>query len=118
MFCSHCGNQFNGQFCPKCGTKAINFNKFDDSEISNEYIDTTSTNTAVKKGAVYYIWWVLCVCFVMSGVVLFSLKEMITGITWLIGGIVMCPEILKNCSAGIRFLIAIILITIGTVLME
>ena len=109
MFCSHCGNQFNGQFCPKCGAKAINFNKFDDSEISN---------TTVKKGATYYIWWALCVCFVMSGVAVFSLKEVITGITWLIGGVVMCPEVLKNCSSGIRFLIAVILITIGTVLME
>lgn len=122
MFCSQCGSKCDGPFCSNCGAKVININenKASISKQSGGYIENTPINIPVKKGIFYYIkmffWWYLCASFIVSGIAVLGIRA-ISGITWFIGGIIICPALLKDYSAGIRFLISIILFAIGAVCM-
>lgn len=125
MFCSQCSAQFEGQFCPNCGTKAIisiNENKSyaPVPNQSSKYTETSPTNIPVKKGVFHYIkmffWWYLCVSFIISGIAVLGIR-VVSGALWFIGGIIICPELFKNYSTGIRFIISVILFSVGAVFM-
>lgn len=122
MFCSQCGSKCDGPFCSNCGAKVININenKKQDLNQPNIFTESVSIDIPAKKGVFHHIkmffWWYLCVSFVISGIAVLGIK-VVSGALWFIGGIIICPELFKNYSTGIRFIISVILFSVGAVFM-
>lgn len=122
MFCSQCGSKCDGPFCSNCGAKVININENKEQGLNQSNVSTESVSIDIpaKKGVFHYIkmffWWYLCVSFVISGIAVLGIR-VVSGALWFIGGIIICPELFKGYSVGIRFLISIILFSVGAVFM-
>ena len=55
MKCKNCGNEFEGNFCPECGTKV-------DSEQAPQQINQNIENVESNKKPFYKNWlfWTIC----------------------------------------------------------
>ena len=51
MKCSKCGNEFEGKFCPECGTKAVaEYSIFDDAGQHENQMCIRDRNRPVQSG--------------------------------------------------------------------
>ena len=109
MKCSKCENEFNGNFCPKCGksVNAENIEKEDKINLSEAGKDI------VKGGFVMYLHTRLKYLFLgafISAFCGFAMGKIITGIALTIAGILLMPPVLKRCNKKQRICIIVIAI--------
>lgn len=71
MKCSKCGTEFDGKFCPNCGTNA----EFSESKVE------VNKQQNVKKKEIYKRWWFIALAGILAFIILISLKPLLNNIT-------------------------------------
>lgn len=93
MFCTNCGTEFTGNFCPKCGTKAL-LNHSAGTYIPQQDNTTDMTQSSKKKYNVWSLLRWLCSPFALCvGVYAFYLRHYILGPIVCICAILEIPQI-------------------------
>lgn len=99
MKCTKCGKEFEGNFCPQCGSPATEGNS------------ATEGSKEILKGAFdMYLHSRLKFLFLgafIAALCVFSMGKIVSGLTLLIAGILLMPPVLKKCQGKQRIYVIV-----------
>lgn len=79
--------------------------------------DSGNLFAKIKTAFILIIRWYITVSFLLSGISILTTTSVVTGLMWLISGVLLCPLLLKKTKTSIKVIGAIILFIIGPILM-
>lgn len=108
MKCSKCGNEFEGNFCPKCGTPVGKENNTTETQKGNEKL------SSILLGA-YDLYWNSRLRFLFLGafiaaICVFSMGRILSGIALTVCGILLLPSLQKKWNQKQKKMIVILTI--------
>ena len=110
MVCPNCRLKSDTDFCPGCGTKL-------EADTAYNIESYVRPSTKKKSALSSLIQWYLTASFGLSGLSIMSaISAYPTGISWLIGGVLLCPKLFTNISTKKKGLAALVLFFIGVFL--
>ena len=93
MICRNCGNNFEGNFCPECGTKALE----DDKNIIQSHRIKKKTNYNSDFGL-----WCWSIGSIIAGLLGIAITHKLLSIILIALGIVLCPVVMSRLPVHLR----------------
>lgn len=81
MKCNQCQTEFEGKFCPECGTKQSD-SYFTQQNVSSQYNQVETEKHDIKRKKFFFKWWYIIIAIIVVGIVVISVNNSGEKIAW------------------------------------